>query len=126
MKHEYSEKREKFLEADGRLLFLAFISPIINGIGFAFKEVQGGEEKRFDIVITYNNKMYVLELKKWYGEEYHKKGLYQLGEYLEQYGLEDGYLLIFDFRKSKSETGNARESFVKVSDREKRIVEVFC
>jgi hypothetical protein len=47
-------------------------------------------------------------------------------EYLEQYGLEEGYLLIFDFRKSKSEMGNARESFVKVSDRKKRIVEVFC
>lgn len=44
----------------------------------AFKEVQGGEEKRFDIVITYNKKMYILELKKWNGEEYHKKGLFQL------------------------------------------------
>ncbi|SHI08216.1 hypothetical protein SAMN02745207_04274 [Clostridium grantii DSM 8605] len=41
MKKEYSHKREAFLEADGRLIFLAFISPIINGIGFAFKEVQG-------------------------------------------------------------------------------------
>ena len=70
MKHEYSEKRAAFLEADGRLLFLAFISPVINGTGFAFKEVQGGEEKRFDIVITYNKKMYILELKRWYGEEY--------------------------------------------------------
>lgn len=75
MKHEYSEKREAFLEADGRLLFLAFISPVINGTGFAFKEVQGGEEKRFDMVITYNKKMYILELKRWNGEEYHKKGL---------------------------------------------------
>lgn len=91
MKHEYSDKREALLEADGRLLFLAFISPIINGVGFAFKEVQGGEEKRLDIVITYNNKMYILELKRWQGEEYHKKGLLQLGEYLERYGLEEGY-----------------------------------
>jgi len=39
MKYEYSEKRKDFLEADGRLLFLAFISLIINGTGFAFKEV---------------------------------------------------------------------------------------
>ncbi len=56
MKHEYSRKREAFLEEDGRLVFLAFLSPIINGSGFAFKEVKGGEEKRFDIVITYNKK----------------------------------------------------------------------
>jgi hypothetical protein len=126
MKHEYSEKREAFLEADGRLLFLAFISPIINGVGFAFKEIQGGEEKRFDIVITYNNKMYILELKRWNGEEYHQKGLIQLGQYLEQYGLEEGYLLIFDFRKVKSETGKVEENIVKLGDKEKNIVGVYC
>jgi hypothetical protein len=126
MKHEYSEKREAFLEADGRLLFLAFISPIINGIGFAFKEVQGGEEKRFDIVITYNENMYVLELKRWNGEEYHKKGLLQLGQYLEQYSLEEGYLLIFDFRKDKNEAGKTNETVVKLKDNEKRIFEFFC
>lgn len=37
MKHEYSEKRNAFMENDGRLIFLAFLSPIINGTGFAFK-----------------------------------------------------------------------------------------
>ena len=126
MKHEYSEKREAFLEADGRLLFLAFISPIINGIGFAFKEVQGGEEKRFDIVITYNKRMYILELKKWYGEEYHKNGLLQLGGYLEQYGLEQGYLLIFDFRKVKSKAGKVEETTVTLDGKEKKIFGVYC
>ncbi|SFD32474.1 AAA-like domain-containing protein [Clostridium uliginosum] len=126
MKHEYSEKREAFLEADGRLLFLAFISPIINGTGFAFKEVQGGEERRFDIVITYNKKMYILELKKWNGESYHQKGLIQLGEYLEQYGLDEGYLLIFDFRKIKGAVGKLEETIVTLGEKEKRIVEVYC
>jgi hypothetical protein len=126
MKHEYSKKREAFLEADGRLLFLAFISPIINGTGFAFKEVQGGDEKRFDIVITYNKKMYILELKRWRGEEYHKKGLIQLGEYLEQYNLSEGYLLIFDFRKEIGEAGKLEELTVNIGDREKMIVEAYC
>ena len=150
MKHEYSEKRKDFLEADGRLIFLAFISPIINGTGFAFKEVQGGEEKRFDIVITYNKKMYILELKRWNGEEYHKKGLLQLAGYLEQYGLELGYLLIFDFRNVKEtptsnvvgvsdshkrqafgsllkgEVGKVEETMVTLGEKEKKIVEAYC
>jgi hypothetical protein len=126
MKHEYSEKRKSFLEADGRLLFLAFISPIINGTGFAFKEVQGGEEKRFDIVITYNKKMYIVELKVWHGEEYHEKGLVQLGEYLEQYSLNQGCLLIFDFRKLKGEAGKVEETNVDIGRKKKSIVEVFC
>ncbi|MBP2033791.1 hypothetical protein J2Z42_002498 [Clostridium algifaecis] len=126
MKHEYSEKREAFLEADGRLLFLAFISPIINGTGFAFKEVQGGEEKRFDIVITYNKKMYIVELKVWHGEEYHEKGLVQLGEYLEQYNLDTGYILIFDFRKLKAEAGKVNETSIEIGRNKKNIVEVYC
>ncbi|WP_346885126.1 AAA family ATPase [Clostridium sp. UBA4395] len=126
MKHEYSEKREAFLEADGRLLFLAFISPIINGTGFAFKEVQGGDEKRFDIVITYNKKMYVLELKRWSGESYHQRRLIQLGQYLEQYSLNEGYLLIFDFRRVNGEVGTVKETTLNLGEKEKRIVEVYC
>lgn len=126
MKHEYPKKQTSFLEADGRLLFLAFLSPIINGTGFAFKEVRGGEEKRLDIVITYGTEMFILELKKWYGDEYHKKGQIQLAEYLDQYGLEEGYLLIFDFRKNTGLSGNIEESQVKIRDRQKKILEFYC
>ncbi|GAA0178977.1 AAA family ATPase [Clostridium sediminicola] len=125
MKKEYSKKRKEFLEADGRLVFLAFISPIVNGIGFAFKEVQGAEEKRFDVVITYKEKMYIIELKKWYGEVYHKRGLLQLGEYLEQYGLDEGYLLIFDFRKEKANITEVKEEVAIVNGKSKKIYEAF-
>ncbi|WP_461206353.1 AAA family ATPase [Clostridium sp. DL1XJH146] len=127
MKHEKSKKRLNFLEADARLVFLAFISPIINGKGFAFKEVQGAEERRFDIVLTYEDKMYIIELKKWYGEEYHKRGLVQLGEYLDQYGIDEGYLLVFDFRKENSLIEEeAREEIVRIKEKKKKVVQVFC
>jgi hypothetical protein len=126
MKHEYSEKRKGFLEEDGRMLFLAFISPIINGTGFAFKEVKGGEERRLDIVITYEKQMFIIELKIWYGEEYHKKGQLQLAEYLEQYGKEEGYLLIFDFRKKTGTQGETKDTVVTVGGKDKRITEVYC
>ena len=43
--------------------------------GFDFKEVQISEEKRLDVVITYLKEKYLVELKIWRGEEYHKKGL---------------------------------------------------
>ena len=46
MKEQYSSIDKNFLEREGRLLFLAFIKPIISGVGFAFKEVQISEEKR--------------------------------------------------------------------------------
>ena len=101
MKEQYSKKDAIFLEREGRLLFLAFIKPIINGVGFDFKEVQISEEKRLDIVIVYNNNKYIIELKVWRGEEYHKKGLEQLADYLDINNQDRGYLLIFNFNKNK-------------------------
>jgi hypothetical protein len=102
MKEQYSKRDQSFIEREGRLLFLAFIKPIINGVGFDFKEVQISEEKRLDVVVTYNQYKYVIELKIWRGEEYHKRGLRQLYEYLDIQGLDKGYLVIYDFSKNKS------------------------
>ena len=59
------------------------------------------EEKRLDIVITYNNFKYIIELKIWNGVKYHEKGILQLYDYLENQGLEEGYLVIFNFNKNK-------------------------
>ena len=99
MKKEYSEKDSGFLERNGRLLFLAFIKPIINGKGFDFKEVQTSEERRLDVVVTYLDRCYVAELKMWYGEKAHEKGVLQLCSYLDSLGLDKGYLIIYDIRQ---------------------------
>ena len=104
MREQYSNKDRKFLERDGRLIFLAFLKPILNGSGYEFKEPQVSDEKRLDIVITYNHFKYIVELKIWYGEVAHKKGLTQLADYLERQSLQTGYLLIFDHSKKKSWT----------------------
>lgn len=101
MKEQYSPKDQEFIEHHGRLLFLAFIKPIINGIGFDFKEVQVSEEKRLDLVITYNNFKYIIEMKIWRGSIYHESGTQQLCDYLNINGLNKGYLVIFNFNKNK-------------------------
>lgn len=101
MKEQRSKKDAAFLEREGRLLFLAFIKPIINGSGYDFKEIQISEERRLDVVITFNNARYVVELKIWRGEKAHQKGLSQLSGYLDALGLDKGYLLIYDFNDVK-------------------------
>lgn len=101
MKEQYSSKDSEFIEHHGRLLFLAFIKPIINGTGFDFKEVQVSEEKRLDVVITYNKFKYIIEMKIWRGLKYHEKGIEQLCDYLNIHDLNVGYLLVFDFNKNK-------------------------
>ncbi|MEN0045855.1 MAG: AAA-like domain-containing protein [Bacteroidota bacterium] len=102
IKEEYSDRDEKFLERQWRLIFLAFLRPIVNGEGYTFKEVQVSQEKRLDIVVTYKQHRYVIELKKWYGEQYHRKGLEQLSAYLDIHALDDGFLVIFDPKKEQS------------------------
>jgi hypothetical protein len=101
MKEHASHKDEKFLEREGRLLFLSFLRPIINGKGFEFKEPNVADERRMDIVITYKNRRYVVELKRWYGSKAHEKGLQQLSDYLDMLSIKEGFLLIFDFSKNK-------------------------
>ena len=114
MKEQFTPKDTKFLEQNGRLVFLAFLKPIINGHGYDFKEVQISEEKRLDVVITFYNKKYIVELKIWRGEKYHQKGLNQLCDYLERQDQNKGYLVIFD-NKGKKEW---KQENIKKSDRE--------
>ncbi|MEK8015412.1 MAG: AAA-like domain-containing protein [Candidatus Parabeggiatoa sp.] len=114
MQENYSKLDKKFLEREGRLLFLAFLKPILNGRGFEFKEPVVADERRMDIVITYQDKRYVIELKRWYGEKYHQEGLQQLNDYLDIYSLKKGYLLIYDFNKGKS----YKEEEIQFQDKE--------
>jgi hypothetical protein len=102
MREQYSGKDASFLERNGRLIFLAFLKPIINGSGFDFKEPQISEERRLDVVITYLQHKYIAELKIWRGAQAHADGLAQLADYLDRQQLNEGYLLIFDHSKKKN------------------------
>ena len=54
-----------------------------------------------DVVIHYNGKRYIIELKIWHGDRYNQKGERQIMGYLEHFGLSQGYLLSFNFNKKK-------------------------
>ncbi len=105
MTEQYNKKDSDFIERNGRLLFLSFIRPIINGSGYDFKEVQISEEKRLDVVITYGAKRHIVELKIWRGKSLHQEGIGQLCDYLHRQNEEEGYLLIYDLRKEQGRSG---------------------
>jgi transposase len=102
MREQYSKHDRDFLERNGRLVFLAFVKPILNGHGYDFKEVQISEEKRLDVTITFYQHKYVAELKIWRGQVAHEEGLTQLADYLDRLNLDTGYLLIFDHKEVKT------------------------
>jgi len=95
-------KSDEFLERDLRLLFAVFLQPILNGKGHSFHEVQIGEEKRLDVVVTFLNEMFVIELKLWYSQPYHEKGKKQLKKYMQTMSIDKGYMLILDRSRKRA------------------------
>ena len=104
MREEYRESTAPLLEKEGRLLFLTFLKPIINGIGFYYVEPQTRDNRRMDLVVTYERQEFIVELKIWRGEKYEENGRDQLSDYLAKRGMKDGYLITFNFSKNKQET----------------------
>ncbi len=114
MQNVYGKFDKDFIERQGRLLLLAFFKPIINGRGFYFVESQTGFEQRQDLVITFNNHKYIIELKIWRGEKYHQEGIEQLNGYLELENMYYGYLVIYD----KNENKEYRSKEIKVDNKD--------
>lgn len=92
---------DKFVEENGRKIFLTYLRPIINGVGNYYCEAQTRDLTRTDIIIDYLGKQYVIELKIWRGNAYNERGEQQLAEYLDYYHLKTGYMVSFCFNKTK-------------------------
>lgn len=97
----FTDKDERFIEDNGRKLFLLYIRPLINGIGNYYIESRTRSLGRTDLIIDYKGNQYVIEMKIWHGDEYNRRGEEQLIGYLEDYKLQKGYLLSFNFNKNK-------------------------
>lgn len=100
----YGDRDEKFIESEGRKLFLLYLRPIINGVGNYYIEAQTRDSKRTDVIVDYKGEQFIIELKIWHGDAYNQSGEEQLSDYLDYYGLKKGYMLTFSFNKQK-ETG---------------------
>jgi hypothetical protein len=101
MKCEYRSEDDKFIESQGRLLFLCFLKPIINGTGHYYVEPETRSNTRMDIVVAYGGEEFIIELKIWRGSEYRKQGIAQLEQYMENRHVKKGYLLSFVFLENK-------------------------
>ena len=95
----FSSKDEIFYERHGRLLFLSYLQPLINGKGFYHIEAQTRNTKRMDIIVDYGTDQFIVELKLWKGESKHEEAYEQLLGYMDSKNADTGYLLTFDFSK---------------------------
>jgi len=95
----YNKTDKEFLERHGRMLFLCFLKPLINGQGFYHIESQLTDLRRMDIVVDFGRQQFVIELKRWDGPAKQAEAYEQLCGYLESKRADTGYLLTFDFRE---------------------------
>lgn len=95
MKEEYREEDSSFIEQEGRLLFLGFLKPIINGTGHYDIESEIRGNRRMDVVVHYGIHRYIIELKIWHGESKANEAIEQLKQYLSIKQEKEGYLLSF-------------------------------
>lgn len=114
----YGGEDDKFLEDNGRKLFLLYLKPVINGVGNYYIEARTRDGGRTDVIVDYRGRQYIIELKIWRGNAYNERGEQQLADYLDAYHAKKGYLISFNFNKNK--VAGARE--IAVGD--KRILEV--
>jgi len=96
----FNERDAEFIEREGRLLFLSYLKPLINGQGFYHIESQFTDLRRMDIVVDFGREQFIIELKLWRGEDRHEKAYEQLHGYMAGKGVTIGFLLTFDFRKN--------------------------
>ena len=100
--HElYQDCDESFVEDEGRKYFLLYLRPIINGTGNYYIESRTRSMGRTDVIVDYRGEQFVIEMKIWRGNEYHMRGEEQLVRYLDDYHINKGYMLSFNFNKKK-------------------------
>lgn len=97
----YGNNTDKFIEENGRRLFLLYLKPIINGSGNYYIESRTRSMGRTDVIVDYLGQQYIVEMKIYHGNEYNLRGENQLVGCLEDYHLQKGYLLSFNFNKKK-------------------------
>ena len=97
----YGDQNETFLEEEGGKYFLLYLRPIINGTGNYYIEAQTRGQKRTDVIVDYRGHQYVIEMKIWRGQEYNNRGEKQLAGYLDDYHVNKGYMVSFNFNRKK-------------------------
>ncbi|MCL2598047.1 MAG: ATP-binding protein [Paludibacter sp.] len=94
---------ERFLykEAAPHLILMAFLQRVVNGGGQIIREM-AAEKGRLDICVIYEGHKYPIELKIWRGEKSLSDGLTQTARYMDTFGVNEGWLALFDRRPDRS------------------------
>lgn len=89
-----------YRESGPHLMLMAFLQRVINGGGKLHREYGLGRGA-LDLLIEWNQDRHAIELKIRRDANTEPDALEQLGGYLDRLGLSQGWLVLFDLRKTK-------------------------
>jgi type II secretory pathway predicted ATPase ExeA len=92
-------KYSDYPEAGPLLVMQAFLQRVVNGGGQIIRDMASGNG-RLDLMMIYGGKKYPIELKIRYGKKYVDKGLNQTAGYMDLHCCDEGWMVIFDRRKT--------------------------
>jgi Holliday junction resolvase len=93
--------KEKFdyKEAAPHLVLMAFLQRVVNGGGQIIRDIASGMG-RLDLCLVYESQKYPIELKIRYGDKYIEKGFEQISKYMDVFGCNEGWMIVFDRRST--------------------------
>lgn len=89
------EPKILYHESMPHIMLMAFLQRVINGGGSIHREYALGR-KRIDLLVTWKNCKYVIELKIKHNKNTEEKGIVQTREYIDLCGAQEGHLVIVD------------------------------
>jgi hypothetical protein len=93
------KKYNEYPEAAPHLVMMAFLQRVINGGGLVIRDMASGTG-RLDLCLIYENRKYPIELNIRYGNKYPEQGLEQIARYMDQHCCNEGWMVVFDRRKT--------------------------
>ena len=95
------QNRYQYQEAAPFLIFQAFLQRFVDGKGRIIREY-GIKRTRFDLCVIYQGRFYPIVMKNRLNTISVDQGITQICSYLDVYGLETGWLVLFDNDDSRS------------------------
>ncbi|MDR1643746.1 MAG: hypothetical protein LBT59_28965 [Clostridiales bacterium] len=103
---EFRPRDKASLENQARRLFLTFLKPILNGQGNYYIDSQTRSVSNADLVVDMFSKRHIVKLKIWDGAKLASEEIDKFADYLDRFGLETGYLLVFYVAKRRNRKGS--------------------
>jgi hypothetical protein len=110
-----------YRESGPHLMLMAYLQRVINGGGRIEREYGLGRGA-LDLLITWQNERYVIEVKLRRDTETEQRALQQMARYLDGVGLNEGWLVLFDLRQGPTWEERMYQRDVEFAGKKIRIV----